>query len=148
MNRTKLLGIAICAMGSFAFAQQSNPQTPEDAFTTRELIAWSQLQKPQPTPQPLPPVETPVPQPEQPRDQQAKPPADAHKQQEPAQWISGRVVKKGNKFLLQLPGNRNSGYQLDADGDLGRYEGRNVRIFGPLNTDLLTIHAVSIQLLS
>lgn len=148
MNRTKLLGIVICAMGSFACAQQSNPQTPEDALTTRELIAWSQLQNPRPAPQPLPPTETPVPQPEQPRDQQAKPPADTHKQQEPAQWISGKVVKDGNRFLLQLAGNRNSSYQLDAEGDLAGYESRNVRIFGPINTDLMTIRAVSIELLS
>jgi hypothetical protein len=147
MNRTKLLGIVICAMAPFAGAQQSNPQTPEDALTTRELIAWSQLQKPQPAPQPLPPPET-IPQPEQPRDQQSKTPADPHLQQEPAQWVTGKIVRDGGRFLLQLAGNRNSSYRLEGEVNLGKYESRNVRIFGPLNLELMTIHAISVELLS
>jgi len=148
MKRTNLLGIAICAMLSFSSAQQSNPQTPEDALTTRELIAWSQLQKPQPAPQPLPPSEAPIPQPEQPRDQQSRPPAEPHRQQEPAQWISGKVVRDGGRFLLELAGNRNGSYQLESEADLTRYESQDVRIFGPINRRLMTIRALSIELAS
>lgn len=146
MIRTKLLGVALFPIVSTVLAQQPNPQTPEDAFTTRELIAWSQLQKPQPAPQPLPPSESPVPQLEQPRDQQAKPPTDSHAQQEPARLFTGRIVKEGERYFLQLTGNTN--YQLEQDRGLGVYEARNVRILGFLNIDNNTIHAVSVQVLS
>ena len=64
-------------------AQQPSPQTPEDAYTSRELIAWSQLQVPQPIPQPLPPKQPAAPQPEQPKEQQPKPSIGQHEQQEP-----------------------------------------------------------------
>jgi len=87
MSQAKLLGMALLAISSTALAQQPNPQTPEDAYTSRELIVWSQAQNPQPAPQPLPPRDPPIAQPEQPRDQQAKPPADPHRQQEPAQSV-------------------------------------------------------------
>jgi len=75
-------------------AQQRSPQTPEDAYTSRDLIAWSQLQAPQPAPQPLPPKEKQVPQPEQPRDQQPAPPADPNSQQRPIQSYGGIHVEQ------------------------------------------------------
>lgn len=146
MSRTKLLGAVMCAMLSTALGQQSNPQTPEDALTIRELIAWSQLQKPQPAPQPLPPQEAPVPQPEQPRDQQAKPPADPHRHQEPMLWLSGRIVRDGSRYVLQLSSNPR--YQLEVDSDIARYESRNVCIFGPVNTERMAILPLDIKLLS
>lgn len=146
MNRTKLLGVAISALVPFAAAQQANPQTPEDALTTRELIAWSQLQKPQPAPQPLPPEDTPVPQPEQPRDQQAKLPADPHSHPEPVQWLTGKIVKDGGRYLLQLTSQTR--YQLEAESDLARYESQSVSVLGPVNMERMTIRAVEIKLLS
>jgi hypothetical protein len=91
MLRTILLFLTAVALTPVASAQSPNPQTPEDAYTSRELIAWSNLQKPQPMPQPLPDRDAPVPQPEQPPDQQAKPPADPQKQQEPAMSNSGKT---------------------------------------------------------
>ena len=131
---------------STALAQQPAPPTPEDAFTTRELIAWSQLQKPQPTPQPLPPRESPIPDVEQPRDQQAKPPADPQAPQKPAQWFTGTIVKEGEKYVLLLAGNTN--YQLDENVGLEAFEARTVKVLGFLNTDDKTIHAVHVQVLS
>jgi hypothetical protein len=74
-----------------ALAQQSPPQTPEDAFTSRELIAWSQLQAPQPAPQPLPQKDQQVPQPEQPQEQQPKLPSDPHAEQQPIPSCNGNV---------------------------------------------------------
>ena len=56
-RRTNLLVALLLAIPPIAAAQQPdsaqqpNSKTPEDAFSTRELIAWSQLQKPQPAPQ-------------------------------------------------------------------------------------------------
>lgn len=144
MIRTKLLGILCFAIVSTGLAQQPNPQTPEDAFTTRDLIAWSQLQRPQPAPQPIP-RENQVPQPE-PRDQQAKSPADPHIQQEPAQSFTGKIVREGERYLLLLADNTN--YQLEQDGSFMAYESRNVRVLGFLNTDNKTIRAVNVQVLS
>jgi len=84
MDRTTTLLVAgLLLIAADAVAQQTTPPTPEDAYTSRELIAWSQLQTPQPAPQPLPQREPAVPQPQQSEDQQNKSPADPHTQQEP-----------------------------------------------------------------
>jgi hypothetical protein len=147
MHRTTglLLAASLSVMGTAAFAQQPNPQTPEESFTTRDLIAWSSLQKPQPAPQPLPPRDTPIPQPE-PQDQQPKPPADPQTQQEPVQSFTGRIVKDGARFVLKVA--NNATYQLDGGGSLQRYENQNVRIEGHLDPGTATIHIVKIDLLS
>jgi hypothetical protein len=145
MNRTtRLLAGVLFLIVPEAFAQQSTPETPEDAYTSRELIAWSQLQKPQPAPQPLPPRDTPVPQPEQPRDQQSRAPADPQNQQEPAQSFTGRLEKDGDRYILT---SASSSYHLDAEGDLQKYENQNVKILGTLATGTNTIHVVRVELL-
>jgi len=104
------------------------------------------LQKPQPAPQPLPPRDTPVPQPEQPQDQQSKTPADPQNQQEPAQSFTGKLVKDGDRYILQASGN--STFQLETEGDLKKYENQNVKVFGTLSPGTNTIHVVKIELLS
>lgn len=92
MARTTTLLVTCLLLSSVvALAQQSTPQTPEDAYTSRELIAWSQLQTPQPMPQPLPPADKQVPQPEQPQDQRSKSPSDPHIQQEPIRSDKGNA---------------------------------------------------------
>jgi len=108
MIRTKLLALATLAVAPLALAQHPGAQTPEDAYTSRDLIAWSQLQKPQPMPQPLPPRESPVPQPEQPPDQQAKPPADPQKQQEPAISNTGKISASDSAITV-VPKEGNAG---------------------------------------
>src|SRR5512140_1099480 len=119
---TNLIVAFFFAVAPCALAQQPspNPQTPEDAFQTRELIAWSTLQKPQPAPQPLPPRDTPVPQPDQPPDQQSKSPADPQRQQSPVQSFSGRIVKDGAEYVLKAASNTT--YQLEGQQDVKRYE--------------------------
>ena len=145
MRRTKLLAMTLFTAAPLVLAQQPAPQTPEDAFTTRDLIAWSQLQKPQPVPQPLPADDARVPQPEQPRDQQSKPPADAHNQQQPAIRLTGKIVKDGGQYILQVA---SANYPLVSQGNLAAYEARSVTVFGFFNTDTSTIHAVAIEILS
>ena len=88
---TTLLTLCLLLTSVMVLAQQTPPQTPEDAYTSRELIAWSQLQVPQPAPQPLPEKDRQVPQPEQPQDQQAKLPSDPHTQQGPIRSDSGNA---------------------------------------------------------
>ena len=140
---TTLLAFWVLLVAPRAFPQQSALQTPEDAFTSRELIAWSQLQKPQPTPQPLPPGGSPVPQPEQPQDQQAKLPVDPQSQREPVQSYTGRVTKDGNRYLLEMAdGTR----QLDAgDGCLQPFEKQNVKIVGNLDPQARSIEVLKVE---
>ncbi len=125
---------------------QLNRQTPEDAFGTRELIAWSNLQKPQPAPQPLPPRDTPVPQPEQPPDQQSKSPADPQSEQSPLQSFTGRIVKDGAEYVLKAASNTT--YQIEEQGDVKPYENQNVRVTGNLDISTKKIHIVKIELMS
>lgn len=141
------VGLAI-AIAPFAAAQepQTNQQTPEDAFETRQLIVWSSLQKPQPAPQPLPPQDTPLPQPDQSSDQQSKSPADPQTQQSPAQSFTGRILKNGDEYVLKTASNTT--YQLDEQSGVRQYENKNVRIEGNLDAATSKIHVVKIELLS
>jgi len=141
-----LVALAL-AFGPVALSQesQSRPQVPEDALTTRQLIAWSGMQKPQPTPQPLPPRDTPIPQPDQPADQQAKPPGDPHHEQAPTQTFTGKIVKDGSKYSLRV-GSRS--YQLLEQGGLQKYEDQTVRVVGVLDLSSDTIHVESIDVVS
>lgn len=148
MNRmTSLLFVLLLATASLALGQEPQaPQTPEDAFGTRQLIAWSSLQKPQPAPQPLPPRDTPVPQPDQPPDQQAKSPADPNSEQSPAQSFTGKIVKDGEEYVLKAAGNTT--YELDQQTDLQRYENQSVRVIGKLQSGTNKIHVEKIELMS
>lgn len=143
---TMLFWFCLLLFAPAAFPQQSNLQTPEDAYTSRDLIAWSQLQNPQPTPQPLPPQEAPIPQPGQPQDQQARLPADPHNQQEPAQSYTGEIVKDGNRHLLKAE--NGTTYQLDTDHDLQAYENQTVRVAGNLDPGAKSIQVQKIDLFS
>jgi hypothetical protein len=151
MSRTtKLFAGIVFAIIPLAFAQgqQPVPQVPEDAFTTRQLIAWSRMQKPQPAPQPLPPRDTPVPQPDQ-QDQQGKQPADPQtpSQQTPAtQSFTGKIVKDGDKYVLKV--SSNTTYELQEQGDVKQYENQTVKVVGSLDTGTNTIRVVKIELLS
>ena len=101
---TNLLVALVLTLPPVALAQnlQSGSQVPEDALTTRQLIAWSGLQKPQPAPQPLPPRDTPIPQPDQPKDQQSSPPADPSHEQTPTQSFTGKILEDGGKYVLRV----------------------------------------------
>lgn len=148
MNRTtNCFAGFLLAVAPLAFGQepQLTQQFPEDALATRQLVAWSRLQKPQPTPQPLPPRDTPLPQPD-PQDQQAKPPADPHNQQTPTQSFTGKIVKDGGRYVLKVSSNRT--YQLDAQGDVKQYENQDVKVIGNLDSTSNTIRIVKIELLS
>jgi hypothetical protein len=141
-----------------AFAQnrqgQPGPVLPSDILGP-QLIAWSQLQKPQPIPQPVPqpllPPERPVPypvqhsdpQPDQQPPQAVNPPA----QQPPAaQTFTGTIVADGVRYVLKV--SSNSVYQLDDQERARRYEGKQVKIVGTLNATGNSLHITSIELVS
>lgn len=148
MNRTtNCFAGLLLAITPLAFRQepQLTSQFPPDALATRQLIAWSRLQKPQPAPQPLPPRDTPIPQPDQ-QDQQVKPPADPQNEQTPTQSFRGKIVKDGGRYVLKV--SSNSAYQLDTQGDVKQYENQEVKVIGNLDSGSNTIRVVKIELLS
>ncbi len=149
MNRmTNCFAGLLVAVTPLAFGQepQLTPQFPEDALATRQLIAWSWLQKPQPAPQPLPPRDTPIPQPD-PQGQQPKPPGNPPNQQPPAtQSFTGKIVKDGGTYVLKVASNTT--YQLDQQGGVKQYENQEVKVIGTLDTTSNTIRVVKIELLS
>lgn len=150
MERTAFIfGSSLLVVASLPalFAQQAptDSRVPEDAFSTRQLIAWSGMQKPQPAPQPLPPRDTPVPQPDQPQDQHANPPADPHTQETPTQSFTGKIVKVDGKFALNAGTDT---YALDQQDGLEKFENEAVRVTGALDKTTRTIHILKIDLLS
>ena len=148
-RKTIFLAASVSLALLFTFplcAQEAQPDSrvPENAFSTRQLIAWSGLQKPQPAPEPLPPRDTPVPQPDQPQDQQPTP-ADPHSQQAPTQSFTGKIVNESGKFSLKVGTDI---YGLDQQDGLEKYEGQAVRVVGRLDPSSRTIHIVKIDLIS
>ena len=139
---TTLLTLFLLGIAPVVFSQQSTLQTPEDAYTSRDLIAWSQLQKPRPTPQPIPSRDTQIPQPEQPRDQQARFPANPQNEQEPAQSYTGEIIKDGSWYLLRMAGSMT--YPLESNEHLQPYENRNVSVVGNIGPLAKVIHVLSI----
>jgi hypothetical protein len=118
-----------------------SPTLPSDVVGP-QLIAWSQLQKPQPVPQPLPP-------PNWPAQQQAQPaqPANEVPQQQPTvQTFTGTIEKDGGKYVLKASGK--STYQLDDQEKAKQYEGKHVRVGGTLDADGGVLHITSIELIS
>lgn len=132
---------------SLVCAQDAHSQRvplPSDIYGP-QLIAWSEMQKPQPMPQPLPPPDRPI-QPSDPQPaQQATQSSNAHAVPQ-AQTFTGTIVKDGGRYLLKV--SRNSVYQLDDREKAKRYEGKQVKVEGILDADGNTLHVNAIELLS
>jgi hypothetical protein len=125
------------------FAQESNTQfsnalPPE--ILGPQLVVWSQLQKPHPVPQPLPPPER--------ADQTDSAQTDASQAQEQpsTQSFTGTIVKDGGKYLLKV--SETSAYQIDDQQKARLYEGKQVRIAGSLDPKNNILHITSIELIS
>src|SRR5580698_10800217 len=90
--------VFLLATFPLTFAQdpqtQPSPALPADILGP-QLIAWSQLQKPQPVPQPLPPPDRPI---QHPDSQSANPPAQ-QEQQPVAPTFMGTIVKDGTRYV-------------------------------------------------
>ena len=150
MNRISgiLIGIALSFFAPLATAQtlDNHPQVPEDAFSTRELIAWSSLQKPQPTPQPLPPPDKAIPQPDQQQSQatQQQPHSD-EPQPRSATTFVGKILSVDGAFALEVDSMKT--YKLADEGNLSQFENKSVKIEGVLDSND-TIHVKHVQQMS
>ena len=109
-----------------------------EAPASRQLIAWSRLQKPQPVPQPLPPPDS------RPDPQPAQPPNPHARQQ--TRTFTGKIVRDGEKYVLKV--SSNTTYQLDEQSSAEQYQDKEVKIVGTVEPGSNTIHVVRIELLS
>lgn len=135
-----LVGLAVAAVAQKVPSNLDSSQNPP---VPRPLIAWSNLQKPHPVPQPLPPPDTPVPQPDQPN---ASPkPADPQTQQTPAKTFIGKISKSGDGYVLTVTSD--AAYKLEGV-DASPYDNKNVKITGELEQATKTIHVATIKLIS
>ena len=155
---TMLITIALLFSGvSLAQERVARPALRTgDGILGPQLIAWSEMQKPQPVPQ----RPQPVPVPDSNADKQAGPTEDTPKQhpapdtrapaqekQGPAaQTLSGTVIKLGNKYVLKTTDKQT--YELDDQDKAREYEGKQVKIVGSLDRTTNMIHITSIELVS
>ena len=120
-----------------------------DGILGLQLIAWSEMQKPQPVPQ----RPQPVPVPDSNTDKQAGPTEDTpqqppaqEKQGPAAQTLTGTVIKLGSKYVLKTTDKQT--YELDDQDKAREYEGKQVKIIGSLDRTTNMIHITSIELIS
>ena len=126
---------------------QSKPSpAPPSEILGPQLIAWSQMQKPQPVPEPLPPPDRPVQQSEPQTGRSAETAQEPPQQQPAAQTLSGTIVKDGSRYVLKV--SRNSTYELDDQDRAKRYEGKQVKVSGTLDASGNSFHIISIELIS
>jgi hypothetical protein len=145
MNRsTSIFAALLLTLAPFAVAQESQSGLVEDTLASRELIAWTWMQKPQPTPQPIPPPDKGIPQP----DQQTEQPSNSQRQesgQSQSQTFTGKIVKDGDKYVLKSSGTT---YQLAEQSNVKQYEDQDVKVIGTLDAGSNTIRITKIELLS
>jgi hypothetical protein len=114
---------------------QPNPVLPSDILGP-QLIAWSQMQKLQPIPQPMPSPG----RPSQAEQQPPQPDSPA------AQTFTGTIVKDGGRYILKASGT--NVYELDDQEQAKQYEGKQVKVAGTLDAAGNRLHVTSIELLS
>jgi hypothetical protein len=119
---------------------QPSPALPSDTLGP-QLIAWSQLQKPQPVPQLLLQPDRPL---RQPDVQLANPPTQ--QEQPAAPTFKGTIIKNGTRYVLKV--SSNSTYQVDEQYSPKQYEGKQVKIAGTLDADGKSLRITRIELVS
>jgi hypothetical protein len=123
---------------------QPSPALPADILGP-QLVVWSEAQKPQPVPQPLPAADRPVPE-QQPVQPTPVDNAPAQQQQPTAQKVKGTIVKTGGVYVLKV--SSNSEYQLDDSEKAKQFEGQQVTIGGTLDASGSSLHVINIELIS
>jgi hypothetical protein len=143
--------LAACAFGQTA-DYQHGAQLPQVELTPAlpatilgpQLIVWSELQKPQPVPQPVTPGTGPSQQ--QQKTQQPGEDATAQSQQQPAaETFTGTVIRDGDKYVLKT---NSTTYQLDDQEHAKQYEGKPVKVLGSVDATTNVLRVTSIQLMS
>ena len=101
-----------------------------------QLIAWSQVQEPQPLTEPARRAD----------QQSAQTPQEPPQQQPAAQTLTGTIIKDGNRYVLKV--SNGTAYQLDDQDRAREYEGKQVKVAGTLDAKGNSFHINSIELIS
>jgi len=148
-----------------AFAQCNALEPDEDSplpdaqVLATQLIAWTEMQQPQPlqpspsqspTPEPRPETAPPQqPTPGQPEQKPTQPPSasrspdqDQHVQPA-AQTFTGTISKEGDSYVLKV--SDSTSYKLDDQDQAKQYEGQKVRVFGTLQSGSNLIRVEKIE---
>lgn len=126
----------------------SDPAVPSQVVGP-QLIAWSQLQAPQPlsdfaSPYSASPSST---QADQPTGQKADlHEQDSQSQESSAQVFTGTIVKDESRYVLKAADG--ASYQIAEQEKARRYEGKQVKITGSIDAHGTTLHISRIELLS
>jgi len=138
------IGLAfLFVVAPLAFSQEGTPQGCPDVEPGAlgcEPVAWSRLQEPMPLPEP---DAKPAPPADQQAGQSTNPPIQI---QTPKQSITGIVVKQGEKYVLKA--GDNATYQLDDQSRAAKYQDKQVKVVGRLDTDINIVHIQSIEIAS
>jgi DNA-nicking Smr family endonuclease len=144
--RTMIVSLAaLLVISSSISAQEIAPSDPAapGQVVGPQLIAWSQLQQPQPLSQPLPPAD----QADQTNQKAVSQNQTAQDQQESsAQVFTGTIVKDEARYVLKAADG--ASYQLDDQEKAKLYEGKQVKIVGSIDAHGTTLHITSIELIS
>lgn len=145
-----LSALLLVAFGSSHFvAAQENPSGDSSATPA---IAYSEMQSPVPTPvgqaapDPIPPTQQ-----QQPEDRPApgrpthpnSEAASSQPQQDAARFLSGIIVKIGDKFVLTTQDDVN--FQLDDQDRARQHEGKQVKVTGTVDASARKIHVQKIE---
>jgi len=123
------------------------------------LIAWTDMQTPEPVPEGSPHVKPPAPEP-QPETQAPAPDTTTPSTQTPtstegdrgqtsspeAQSFTGVVGKESDSYVLKI--SDTTSYKLDDQDQAKQYDGQRVRILGMLDEGSAVIHVQKIEPLS
>jgi len=145
-----------------AFAQINSADDesplPESQGMGSSLIAWTEMQQPQPlqqTPTPEPRPETAPPQqptPAQPEQKPTQPPSaspspdqDQHAQPD-TQTFTGTITKDSDTYVLKV--SDSTSYKLDDQDRAKQFEGQKVRVLGTLESSSNLIRVLRIEPIS
>jgi hypothetical protein len=138
-----VFSVLVLLAGTAAWSQgtDSHPALalPND-IVGPQLIAWSEVQKPQPLGDSSPA------RPTQAADNSAEQAIGPETRTQPAtQTFTGTIVKDGGRYVLKASSNV---YELDDQDRSKKYEGKQVRVKGVLDAKGNDVHVVDIELIS
>jgi hypothetical protein len=138
-----VLATATPLMFSQAVEKNPSPVTPSE-FLGPQLIAWSQVQKPQPVAEPLPQSDRVAQQAGESSSEKVQEPPQ---QQPGAQTLTGTIVKDSGRYVLKVSSSSTT-YELDDQDRAQRYEGKQVKVAGTMSAKGDSFHVISIELIS
>ena len=151
-----LVSLILILFGALAFGQEP---TAKNGLFSSDLVMWSYMQNPQPTPGQTRQTPSPDPNPEtqpqpDPAGPQQNPPEGQPKDQSSsdkssstdkstAQSFTGTINKQAESFILQV--STTVFYKLDNEQQVQQYEGQRVRVTGTLDSPHNLIHVEKVE---